>query len=554
MTRVAKQTSLSFTGLCAASLFAASALWGQAPSPVQTNVAQNSNGAVPIFKVEVTSRTIRAINYHHRQGMTKVDFRGTALMPDARGTAEVTPNDGASRINLRFDHLSNPIQFGPEYQTLVLWGITPEGRTERLGEVTLRDADNKTAELYATTDLASFGMIVTAEPYFTVSRPSDVVVMENFVRDDTTGTMEDVDAKYELLKRGQYEANVNNGSITAITSDLKTPLQLREARLAIAIAKAQGADQYAADTMQKAYTDMTNAEGFARSKNLKSLETTAREATQMAEDARRITIQKQNDEQAEAQARREAQAREDAEAAKAKAAEADAKAREEATLRASAQAEAAAADAKKREAEMAMASAKEAQQQAELARQAAIAEQQKLASEKDAAINAREQAEKDAQALRDRLKAQLNLILTTTDTARGLIVNMSDVLFDTNQATLKPGAREKLAKVSGILLAYPSLHVSVEGHTDSTGTAEYNQKLSERRADSVRDYLISQSINAANVDAKGFGQERPVATNETAAGRQQNRRVEMVVSGDIIGQPVSTLSTPQGSAPLADVK
>ncbi len=187
----------------------AGVLCAQAPSPVQINSNSNNNvqtadGKVPIFSVEVTSRTIRAVNYHHRQGTTKIDFRGTALMPDARGQADVTPNDGAARINLHFDHLSNPLQFGSEYLTLVLWGITPEGRTERLGEVTLRDAAQTTAGLYATTDLQSFGMIVTAEPYFSVSQPSDVVVMENVVRDDTTGTMEDIEAKYELLRRGQY--------------------------------------------------------------------------------------------------------------------------------------------------------------------------------------------------------------------------------------------------------------------------------------------------------------------------------------------------------------
>jgi outer membrane protein OmpA-like peptidoglycan-associated protein len=543
------------------SVFAGGILFAQAPSPVQTNVAPPQDGKVPIFKVEVTSRTVRAVNYHHRQGNTKIDFRGTALMPDARGEAEVTPNDGATRINLHFDHLSNPIQFGPEYQTLVLWAITPEGRPERLGEVTLRDADNKTAGLYATTDLQSFGMIVTAEPYFSVSRPSDVVVMENVLRDDTTGTMEDVDAKYELLKRGQYSENVTAGGVTALTSDLTVPLQLREARLAMSIAKAQGAYKYAADTMQKADDDMTNAEGFYHSKDLKKLETSAREATQMAEDARRISIQKENDEatqaEADANARRIADANSQAASAQvraqnaqaqavdaqAQAVDAQAKAAEQARLRAEAQAQAAAADRQKREAETAMASAREAQQSAEMARMASLAEQQKLADAKAAAEAGRLQAEKDAQALRQRLKDQLNLILMTRDTARGLVVNMSDVLFDTAQSTLKPGAKEKLARISGILLAYPTLHVVVEGHTDSVGSDEYNMKLSQRRADAVRDYLGSNNIPSANIESHGVGKDDPVATNDTAAGRQQNRRVEMIVSGDVIGQPLSS-STP----------
>ncbi len=518
---------------------AAAAIYAQAPNPVQTNVAESPDGHVPIFKVEVTSRTIRAVNYHHRQGTTKIEFRGTALMPEARGEAEVTPNDGATRINLKFNHLSNPLQYGREYLTLVLWAITPEGRPERLGEVTLRNADQTNAELYATTDLASFGMIVTAEPYFNVSQPSDVVVMENVQGKDTTGVMEDVDAKYELLKRGTYSANVSQTGVVEATADTALPLQLREARLAMVIAKAQGANQYAADTMQKAETDMINAEGFAKSKDLKRLETAAREATQMAEDARRISIQKEQDEAQRALKQRESDARAQAKAEAARATEAQQRAEEEARLRATAQAEAAAADAKKREAETEMAAAKQAQADAEAAKAAALAEQERLAAAKAAAESSKDQAEKDAQALRTRLKDQLNLILQTRDTARGLIVNMSDVLFDTNQATLKPGAKEKLAKVSGILLAYPSLHLTVEGHTDSTGSDEYNQKLSERRADSVREYLVSNGIADNNIEAHGYGKTRPVATNDTAAGRQQNRRVELVVNGDVIGQPLS---------------
>jgi outer membrane protein OmpA-like peptidoglycan-associated protein len=479
---------------------------------------------VPIFRVDVTQRSITAVNYHHRQGTTKIDFRGTALMPDARGTADVIPNTGATRISLHFDRLSNPAQYGPEYLTMVLWAITPEGRAERLGEVTLKGPNDRSAELYATTDLQSFGMIVTAEPYFSVSRPSDVVVMENFLRGDTTGTMEQVDAKYELLKRGEYTMNIAGTRLSALTSDLSVPLQYREAREAIAIAKAQGADSYAADTIQKAAVDMENADGYYRTKNWKQLDTVAREATQMAEDARRISIEKERAaaEQAEKDATADAQRR----------------AAEEARRRAAAEADAASAERQKKEAELAMNQARQAQQEADAARRAALDEQAKLASAKASAESARAQAEQDAQALRARLREQLNLILATRDTARGLIVNMSDVLFDFDQATLKPGAKEKLAKVSGILLSYPTLHLSVEGHTDSIGSDDYNQKLSDRRAGVVRDYLTSNGIGSANVQAIGLGKADPVASNDTAAGRQQNRRVELVVTGDVIGQPI----------------
>jgi outer membrane protein OmpA-like peptidoglycan-associated protein len=527
-------------------LFMAGILCAQAPSPVQNGVTPMPNGSEPVFRVEVTSKTIRAVNYHHRQGMTRIDFRGTALMPEARGTAEVTPNTGASRVSLRFDHLSNPSQFGPEYLTFVLWGITPEGRAERLGEIQLKGPNDRTAELYATTDLQTFGMIVTAEPYFSVSQPSDVVVMENFVRTDTTGTMEDVDAKYELLKRGQYTLNIGANQLTPLTTDASVPLQLREARQAIAIAKAQGADRFAPDTMKKAALDMQNAEGYFHTKNWKQLDTVTREATQMAEDARRISIEREREE-ADLAARNAAAARE-AESRRQAALEAQ-RAADEAQRRALAEADAATSEKLKQEAMLATAQARKAQQEADAARAAAEAEQAKLAKEKAAAISEREQAEKDTQALREKLKEQLNAILQTRDTARGLIVNMSDVLFDFNKATLKPEAREKLARMSGLLLAYPTLHLSVEGHTDSVGSDEYNMKLSERRADSVREYLASNGIGESNIQAVGMGKANPVASNDTAAGRQQNRRVEMVVSGDVIGQPITSSPSTESRQP-----
>jgi outer membrane protein OmpA-like peptidoglycan-associated protein len=524
------------TKVAAFILLSATAVYAQFPNPVQTGVTPNTNGSEPVFRVDVTSKTVRAVNYHNHQGTTHIDFRGTALMPEARGEASVTTTTGATRISLKFDHLSNPAQFGPEYLTFVLWAITPEGRAERLGEVTLKGPNDHTAELYATTDLQSYGMIVTAEPYFSVSQPSDVVVMENFLRKDTSGTLELVDAKYELLKRGQYTLNISGGSLAPITSDLRVPLQLREAREAIAIAKAQGADQYAPDVMAKIAVNMENAEGYLQSKDIKGLNTVAREATQQAEDARRISIVKERELADQAAKRREEEAQQQAAAATAEAAE-------QARLRAAADAERSQAEREKQEAQIATAQAVSAQHDAELARMAAIAEQKRLADEAAAAKAERAAAEQDTQALREKLRDQLNAILQTRDTARGLIVSLSDVLFDFNEASLKPGAREKLAKVSGILLAYPSLHLTVEGHTDSVGTDDYNLKLSQKRADAVRDYLTSNGINGDNIQATGLGKEGPVASNDTAAGRQQNRRVEMVVSGDIIGQPIQGPTT-----------
>jgi outer membrane protein OmpA-like peptidoglycan-associated protein len=524
----------------------------QVPNPTQQQHALGPNEtgrSMPIFKVTVVSRTTKAINYHHRTGSTHIDFRGTELMPAARGEAKVASQMGSTKIETRLDHMTAPAQYGPEYMTYVLWAITPEGRAKNLGEVVL-EGDH--ASLLSTTDLQTFGLIVTAEPYFAVTQPSDVVVAENFVRNDTTGTIEQVDAKYELLQRGQYV--FDRKQYSPIRLKAKGPLQLAEAENAVEIARLAGADKYAADTFKKAVTSLQNAEDFLnKSNDKKRSETNAREAAQMAEDARIITFRKIREEELAneraAAASREAEAKRQADMSAQQA-------RDEQERRARAESERTAAEKAKAEAQQAAAMASQeraaadaARQQAEAARMAALQQQQsaqaeaeraKLAAQqsdmqRQQAEAARSQAENEKTALRERLRQQLNLILETRESARGLIVNISDVLFDFNKYTLKPGAREKMAKVSGILLAYPGLKIQVEGHTDSIGSDDYNMKLSQQRADAVREYLVSQGVPGQTVAAKGLGKADPVASNDTAAGRQQNRRVEMVVSGEPIG-------------------
>jgi hypothetical protein len=234
-------------------------LLGQAPqaaNPTQQPVTEQPGGTTPIFRVTVVARTTKAINYHHRSGATHIDFRGTALMPDARGEAKVESKQGVIKIDVSMSKLQPPRQFGPEYLTYVLWAITPEGRATNVGEVVLNGDKSK---LDATTELQAFGLIVTAEPYFAVTQPSDVVVMENFVRHDTTGTIKEIDAKYELLQRGQYTLNVNPADLKPIGMDPKVPLELREARNAVQIARWTGAEKYAGDTFQKAVTWIMHA-------------------------------------------------------------------------------------------------------------------------------------------------------------------------------------------------------------------------------------------------------------------------------------------------------
>jgi len=495
-------------------------LCAQAPTPVE-------NGPNPIFRVTVVSRTISAINYHHRSGMTHIAFRGTALMPVARGEARVDSQMGSTKIDVHVDHLTPANQFGPEYLTYVLWAITPEGRAQNLGELAL-SGDH--SNLLATSSLQVFGLIVTAEPYFAVTQPSDVVVMENFVRTDTTGTIEQVEAKYELLKRGQYV--LDRAAYQPVRINPKGPLQLAEAENAVQIARLVGADRYAADTFQKAVVSLQNAEGFMSNHGGKPVETNAREAAQMAEDALLITYKKIEEEQLanERRMKEEQLAQQRAVADQAQAAAQ------------AAEAQRAAAEQAQREAQAASAQALQDKAAAEAARAAAVQQQQQAQAEADRARQAaaqadaqRQQAEDERGQLRERLRTQLNAILETRETARGLIVNINDVLFDFNKYTLKPGAREKLAKVSGILLAYPGLKLQLEGHTDSVGTDDYNLTLSQQRADAVRGFLAEQGVPVANITSLGLGKADPVASNDTAEGRQQNRRVELVVSGEAIG-------------------
>jgi outer membrane protein OmpA-like peptidoglycan-associated protein len=431
-----------------------------------------------------------------------------------------------------------------------------------LGEVVL-DGDH--SKLLSTTELQAFALIVTAEPYFAVTQPSDVVVMENIVRNDTTGTIQQVDAKYDLLQRGQYVRDKSRYQPVKI--DHKGPLQLAEAQNAIQIAKLAGAEKYAPDTLAKATLGYQNAEAFLlKSKDRKRSETNAREATQMAEDARIITYRKIREEQlaaeraaaAEREAAANAEASRQAEQARLSAEQARLEEQRRAKAdadRMSAERAKAEADEARRQAELASAKAAQDRAAADAARAEAIAQQQALAAEAERAKlaanqaeQARAQSEREKAELRQRLLQQLNAILETRETQRGLIINISDVLFDTGKYTLKPGAREKLAKVSGIVLAYPGLRLQAEGHTDSVGGEEYNQKLSENRAGAVRDYLAQQGLPASSLTAVGYGKSQPVASNDTASGRQQNRRVELVVSGEVIGTQFGT-STSTSSFP-----
>jgi outer membrane protein OmpA-like peptidoglycan-associated protein len=514
---------------------------------------------MPVFRVNVISRNVQAVNYKHRGGATKLNFTGTDLMPAANGQAKVESKKGYIEIEVEFGNFEKPTSFGSEYLTYILWAVSPEGRSINLGEILV--GDNHRSKLDVTTDLQAFALIVTAEPYYAVRQPSNVVVLENVVRNDTKGTTEALNTKYELMERGGY---IPSGyKFDPVVLSAKLPLEFFEARNALRIAESEGAEKYAADSYQRAVQLMSKTDEFAAGTPIdkKQLIAVARETVQTAEDARAIAVTKMeeerlaNERQMSTDALASSQGQTDkanrqkdrarADAADALAAKGRAESDAANSLAAKNQAESDSATARADAADARSANAKSQSEMASnkaasddaLASARADAEKSRLAALQ--AQQAAQQSENDKIAMRTKLSEQLNSILQTRDSARGLIVSMSDVLFDTGKFSLKSGAREKLAKVAGILLAYPGLSIEVGGYTDSVGSEGTNQTLSENRARSVRDYLVKEGVAGSAVSAKGFGETLPVATNDSSAGRQQNRRVELLVSGEAIGHPVN---------------
>jgi outer membrane protein OmpA-like peptidoglycan-associated protein len=474
-----------------------------------------------------TGRSIRAIGYQVGRGSTKVDLKGTGLVGNVSGEAVVEAKPGVTTVEARIEGFSSPTQLGAEFLTYVLWAVSPEGHAVNLGEILF--GSNGKGKLRTTTQLQSFSLFVTAEPYFAVRQPSEMLILENALRKNTKGRIFVVE-NYRLMKRSQYE---KLGNPLALSLDLKNvPLQMYEARNSMEIARSRGADRYAPEVFSKADGSLKLAENALARKSTKDVISLARQTAQFSEDARALAVERQEQERianeraaAAAKAKAEAEAKAAAEAAEARR-KADEEARRQAELAAS------------REAQMkAEAAAKEARLKAEagIAAVKAKAEADALRAKEEAAKAEAERAHRAAEDLRAQLLEQFNRILETRDTVRGLVITMADVLFDTGKHDLRPGTREQLAKLSGIILAHRGLHLEVEGHTDSTGSDELNQTLSEQRAETVRTYLVGQGLAGDSITAKGFGERMPVADNDTSAGRQRNRRVELIVSGEVIG-------------------
>ena len=497
----------------------------------------------------LVSKSTKAVGYQVGGGSTKIDLKGTSLMPLAGGIADIEAQKGVTKIAVSLTGMGQPTKWGMEFLTFVLWVVSPDGRTGNIGEVLIDKSG--LGKLQATTQLQTFSLIVTAEPYFAVQQPSELVVLENDVRPDTKGKIFSV-SDYKLMKRSQYQ---KRGNPLALTPDLKkVPLEMYEARNAVEIARLNAADQHASDIFAKAQTSLKVAEeALAKKANKRETITRAREAVQFSEDARALAVERQEEariarereeaaakataaaeekaaaEAAEAKRRADEEARRQSELAAAREAQMKAEA-ETAALRAKADADAAALKAK--------ADADAAAEKAAAAQEVLKAKEEAAKAEAERARQEAEKAEREKQELRARLLEQFNRILETRDTPRGLVVTMADVLFDTGKYDLRSVAREKLARLSGIVLAHSGLMLQIEGHTDSTGGDELNQKLSEQRAAATRDYLIRQGLAEGNITARGFGKTMPVADNSTANGRQKNRRVEIIIGGEVIGAKI----------------
>ncbi|MGC1449894.1 MAG: OmpA family protein [Candidatus Sulfotelmatobacter sp.] len=454
------------------------------------------------------SRTVPAVNYL-TNASTRIGFKGTPYLPFAQGDAKVEDKKGLVTVDASFSKLSPASQLGPEFLTYVVWAITPEGRASNLGELQLNGDKGK---LNVTTRLPNFAMIVTAEPYFAASAPSEMVVLENVPGQGTSGATTPVTAT--LLKRSTYhEANLQ-----PFTIDPKVPLAVYEARNALRIAQAAGAEKFAPDAWAKASQSAAQMEDYLARKQKNPIITAARNVAQQAEDARSIAVKQEATDLLAAQKRAaaEKQAQEQQQAAQR---EAELKAQQEA--------------AAKQAAESAALAEQEAQARAQ-------AEAAKKKAQEDAAQSAAAAAKavQEQQQLRAQLLAQLNAVLQTVDTPRGLVVTMADILFASGKYELSQDANLKLAKLSGVILAHPGLKLRIEGYTDSTGTEALNLTLSGQRADAVRTFLVEQGLNPGDVTSAGMGQADPVASNDTAVGRQQNRRVEIIVSGEAIGAKI----------------
>ncbi len=477
---------------------------------------------VPVYRVTVIERTVDSVNYQYHAGPTKIDFRGTVLLPAAKGDATVDSQKGRTDIDAKFEGLEAPQRFGPEYLSYFLWAITPDGAPNNLGEL-VPNGSNK-VHLPVTTGLQAFGLIVTAEPYASVRQPGDVVVLQNEVRPDTVGDIKPVMAKVELMPRGHYTWNVPASESAAVANAPKVSmsryeaiLQTYEAQNALGIANTAGAQKYAPDVFAKAQAELAQAQQLQSTKgNDDIIVQHARAATEIAEDAR-VIAERHGQEAALIAARQDTM---DAQQAQLKA---EAKAERERQRADNAQVQ---AQLEREARERAQADAVLARQQAE---QATVVEVQPAPATQPAITPQQTNQNAAARQIRAQLLQRLNMAMVTRDTPRGLDATLNDPDFDRGQ--LRPGPANAVSRMAAMLAAHPDLRISVEGNAD---TAE-GSEMARQRAQAVAAALGAAGVPSRRISVQSFGNSRPLVSNATEQGRMENRRVEIIVTGDEIG-------------------
>jgi outer membrane protein OmpA-like peptidoglycan-associated protein len=513
--------------LLAAVLLGGIAAHGQSNPTPPARAPQES---APIYRVNVVERTAKAVNYFYRSGPTKIDFKGTVLLPDAKGNATVESRQGRTEIDANFERLKASQRFGREYLTYVLWAITPEGRPHNIGEIVADHADN--GHLHVSTDLQAFALIVTAEPYSAVRQPSDVVVLENELRPDTAGSTETVNAKYELLPRGEYTWNVTGQLKEELANAPKVSQreyealsELYQAENAVGVAGAAKAQDLAPNTFSKAQQLLKEAQQMQSTKRDSArVVEIARQASQTAEDARLIAVARAQEQTLKTAREETAQARDQKTAAEQALAKAEADARQ-----ARADADSAQQRANAAEQQVQAERSARAKSDAQAAQSAAEASQAREAAAAAALRTPRPDPAAEASAQRRRLLEDLNAVLATRDTPRGLVVTMPDSAF--SGEILRTPSSEQLGRVSAIVMRHPGLKIAVEGHSSSAS----DEAMARRRAEEVRATLTGNGLSSAAVTSQGFGNSRPITSNATAQGRVENSRVEIVISGESLG-------------------
>jgi len=467
--------------------------------------------AVAVEGDTASRRESLAATYPERT-TAKVTFKGTERLPLAEGAATVRRRRGVTEIEIRLAKLKPALLFGGDFNTYVLWTVSPEGVAVNTGELIQRGHKSR---LDATTPLSTFGMFVTAEPHFLVDEPSSFVVLENASASLLRGNMMQTsrvryrgfEGRYNFFKESLANEELAEGDFR---------VERQQATTALDLAERAAAGRWAPEQLKRAREGVLAAlEAYGPDMDEQLFEVMARTAIRLSFEAHRAALQ--NKARAEEQAQLDELAslrvaKAEAEAAAAKAGEEAARARRD-----------------RQEALEAKAEAEEATRLAQIQQRRArdMMERAQAESQKLAALKA--EAERYAGAARSRLEGALSKVVETKETARGVIINLPDILFASGRSTLRSAAREVLSRVAGILLVTPAIQLSVEGHTDSTGGENLNQQLSEKRAISVADYLAESGVAADIITTHGFGETQPMADNDSAAGRQKNRRVEIVI-------------------------